>query len=189
MSLLNQNIEELSAMLPQLLLLEPQVKAAAEAVAKSLLGGGKLMACGNGGSAADASHLTTEFVCRFDKDRKPYAALSLAAHGGDITAIGNDYSFDDLFARQLAAFGRKGDVLVAFSTTGRSENVRRALLASKQFGVTSIAFLGKGGGACTQLADIELMVPGTSTARIQEGHKLLLHTICDIVEVELQAVE
>jgi D-sedoheptulose 7-phosphate isomerase len=176
-------------MLPQLKSLELQVNAAAEAIAKSLLSGGKLLACGNGGSAADASHLTTEFVCRFNKDRKPYAALSLATHGGDITAIGNDYAFEDLFARQVEAFGRKGDVLVAITTSGKSENIRRALLAAKKSGVTSVAFLGRDGGTCAGLADIELLVPGAITARIQEGHKLLMHTICEMVEVELQAAQ
>jgi D-sedoheptulose 7-phosphate isomerase len=189
MSFLNQNIEHVKTMLPQLLALQPQVDAAAAAIAKSLLAGGKLLACGNGGSAADASHLTTEFVCRFNKDRKPYAALSLATHGGDITAIGNDYAFEDLFSRQIEAFGRRGDVLAAFTTSGQSENVRRALIAAKQHGIISIAFLGKDGGKCAGLADIEMIVPGTITARIQEGHKLLLHTICEMVEVELQAAE
>jgi D-sedoheptulose 7-phosphate isomerase len=189
MSFLSQNIEDVKAMLPTLQALEQQVNAAAAAIAKSLLAGGKLLACGNGGSAADASHLTTEFVCRFNKDRKPYAALSLATHGGDITAIGNDYAFEDLFSRQVEAFGRKGDVLTAFTTSGKSENVRRALLAAKKAGVISIAFLGKDGGTCAGLADIELRVPGTITARIQEGHKILLHTICEQVEVELQTAE
>ena len=189
MTFLEQNIEDVKAMLPNLQALQPQVNAAAAAIAESLLAGNKLLACGNGGSAADASHLTTEFVCRFNKDRKPYAALSLATHGGDLTAIGNDYAFDDLFGRQVEAFGRKGDVLTAFTTSGQSENVRRALIAAKKFGVISIAFLGKDGGKCAGLADIELIVPGTITARIQEGHKILLHTVCEMVEVELQAAQ
>jgi len=189
MSVLAQNIEDLKAMLPQVLHLDKQVSAAAAVLAKSLLNGGKLLACGNGGSAADASHLTTEFVCRFSKDRKPYAALSLAANGGDLTAIGNDYAFDDIFARQIEAFGRKGDVLAAFTTSGRSENVRRALMTAKACGVTSIAFLGKDGGTCDGMADIQLLVPVTLTARIQEAHKLLLHTICEIVDIELQAAQ
>ena len=167
--------------------MEPQVDAAAKAISRSLLSGGKLLACGNGGSAADASHLTTEFVCRFVKDRRPYPAVSLATHGGDLTAIGNDYGFDDIFSRQVEAFGLKGDVLCAFTTSGQSNNVRNALLAAKKCGVTSIAFLGRDGGPCTGLADIELLVPATVTARIQEGHKLLLHTICEMVEVDLQA--
>jgi len=108
MNFLMQNIEDLKAMLPQLQTLRPQVDAATAAIAESLLAGGKMLAAGNGGSAADASHLTTEFVCRYHKNRKPYAALSLATHGGDLTAIGNDYAFDDIFSRQVEAFGRKG---------------------------------------------------------------------------------
>jgi len=186
MSFLTQNIEDVKTMLPHLQALELQVNAAAAVIEKSLLAGGKLLSCGNGGSAADALHLTTEFVCRFDKDRKPYAALSLAAHGGDLTAIGNDYCFEDIFARQVEAFGRTGDVLVAFTTSGQSENIYRALLVARQRGVISIAFLGKDGGKCAGLADIELIVPGTITARIQEGHKLLLHTLCEIVERGLE---
>jgi len=189
MSFLMQNIEDLKAMLPQLQTLEPQVDAAAAAIAGSLLAGGKLLAAGNGGSAADASHLTTEFVCRYHKNRKPYAALSLATHGGDLTAIGNDYAFDDIFSRQVEAFGRKGDVLTAFTTSGQSENIRRALIAASESGLTSIAFLGKDGGRCAGLADIELIVSSTITARIQEGHKLLLHTICEMVEVDLQKAD
>jgi D-sedoheptulose 7-phosphate isomerase len=189
MSVLAQNIEDVQKMLPQLQALEPQVETASNAIAAALLAGGRLLACGNGGSAADASHLTTEFVCRFNKDRKPYAAISLATHGGDITAIGNDYAFEDLFARQLEAFGRKGDVLAVFTTSGESENVRRALLAAKKIGLTSIAFLGRKGGKCAGLADVELLVPVMTTARIQEGHKLLLHTICELVDTRLQAAQ
>ncbi len=157
-------------------------------ISKALIGGRKLLACGNGGSAADASHLTTEFVCRFNRDRRAYPAISLAAHGGDLTAIGNDYAFEDIFARQVQAFGISGDVLAAFSTSGNSENIRRALVAAKASGVNTIAFLGRDGGCARDLADIELVVAGTITARIQEGHKFLLHTICEMVEEYFQTV-
>jgi phosphoheptose isomerase len=169
-------------MLAGLAELQPQVARAADTIATALLSGHKLLACGNGGSAADASHLTTEFVCRYSRDRRPYPAISLATHGGDMTAIGNDYAFDELFARQVRAFGQPGDVLIAFTTSGQSENVRRALAAAKEAGVTSIAFLGRDGGLCAAMADVELIVRGDVTARIQEGHKLLLHTICEMVE-------
>ena len=169
-------------MLTGLVELEPQVVLAADAIATALLGGHKLLACGNGGSAADASHLTTEFVCRYSRDRRPYPAISLATQGGDLTAIGNDYSFDELFARQVGAFGLPGDILVALTTSGQSENVRRALVAAKESGMITIGFLGRDGGSCAGLADIELMVRGEVTARIQEGHKLLIHTICEMVE-------
>lgn len=189
MTALTKNIEDVRQMLPQLQALQPKVDSAAAAISKTLLAGGRLLACGNGGSAADASHLTTEFVCRFNQDRKPYAAISLATHGGDITAIGNDYAFEDLFARQVEAFGRPGDVLAAFTTSGASENVRRALVTAKQCGLTTISFLGRNGGKCAGLAEIEMIVPGMITARIQEGHKLLLHTICEMVDESLQAAE
>ena len=185
---LANNIAAAQQMLAGLHALSPEVDRAADAIATALLRGNKLLACGNGGSAADASHLTTEFVCRFERDRRPYPAISLATHGGDMTAIGNDYSFNDLFARQVQCFGQPGDVLAAFTTSGRSENVVRALRAARAGGVLSIAFLGRDGGACAGLADIELIVRERVTARIQEGHKLLLHTVCQIVEERFAAV-
>jgi phosphoheptose isomerase len=184
---LQRNMHAATAMIAGLSSLEPQVIRAADMLATSLLSGHKLLACGNGGSAADASHLTTEFVCRFNRDRRPYPAISLATHGGDITAIGNDYAFDDLFARQVECFGQPGDVLAAFTTSGESENILRALRAAKNAGVFSIAFLGRGGGRCAGIADIDLIVRDEVTARIQEGHKLLLHTICEIAEERLHA--
>jgi D-sedoheptulose 7-phosphate isomerase len=187
--MLHRNTEELRGLLTQVDGMGAQVAAAGNELAAALLRGNKLLACGNGGSAADASHLTTEFVCRFNKDRRPYPAISLATHGGDLTAIGNDYDFLDLFSRQVQAFGQKGDVLMAFTTSGKSENVRRALVEAKKQGVFSIAFLGKDGGTCTGLADVEFIIRSTTTARIQEMHKLLLHTICELAEVQLQERE
>jgi phosphoheptose isomerase len=187
--MLHRNAEELRALLTQAEGMSAQVETAARELATALLRGNKLLACGNGGSAADASHLTTEFVCRYNKDRRPYPAISLATHGGDLTAIGNDYDFLDIFARQVQAFGHQGDVLMAFTTSGKSENVRRALVAAKQQGVFTIAFLGKDGGTCTGLADVEFLIRSTTTARIQETHKLLLHTICELAEVQLQERE
>jgi phosphoheptose isomerase len=179
------NIADARALLEQLAGLESGIEAAADMIAAALLSGHKLLACGNGGSAADASHLTTEFVARFDRDRRAYPAISLASHGGDLTAIGNDYSFADLFARQVQAYGRPEDVLVVFTTSGRSENIVRALAAAKDLSVKTIAFLGRDGGKCAGLADIELLVGSKITARIQEGHKFLLHTICELVEEQL----
>ena len=179
------NIADAKALLEQLADLESSIEAAAETIAAALLSGHKLLACGNGGSAADASHLTTEFVARFDRERRAYPAISLATHGGDLTAISNDYSFADLFARQVQAYGKPGDVLVVFTTTGNSENVVRALVAAKDLSVKTIAFLGRDGGKGAGLADVELLVRGKVTARIQEGHKFLLHTICELVEEQL----
>ncbi|HLL90913.1 MAG TPA: SIS domain-containing protein [Tepidisphaeraceae bacterium] len=160
---------------------------AAAVVAASLTSGGKLLTCGNGGSAGDAMHMASEFVCRFDGDRPPFAAMCMNASGGDLTAIGNDYTFEDVFARQVQAFGRPGDVLVAFTSSGNSRNVLRAVEAARAIGVRSVAFLGKDGGFTRGVADVELLVPGTVTARVQEGQKLLLHTLCELVEPALRA--
>jgi D-sedoheptulose 7-phosphate isomerase len=186
---LEQNIADARATLQQLKHLESQVEAASAIIADVLLSGHKLLACGNGGSAADASHLTTEFVSRFERERKGYPAISLAVHGGDLTAIGNDYSFADLFARQVQAYGRPGDVLVVFTSTGKSENILRALKAAKEHSLKTIAFLGRDGAQCAGLADVELLVAGKKTARIQEGHKFLLHTICELVELQLAPID
>ncbi|HEY6245868.1 MAG TPA: SIS domain-containing protein [Pyrinomonadaceae bacterium] len=182
---LEENIEEAMAVLESLLDLQEQIEAASTLIAKALTTRHKLLACGNGGSAADAAHMTTEFVCRFDGDRRPYPALCLATHGGDLTAVGNDYAFEDIFSRQVEAFAQKGDILVAFTTSGNSENVRRALESATRVGIDSIAFLGRNGGKCKGLATVELIVSNDSTARIQEAHQLLLHTICEMVEESL----
>jgi phosphoheptose isomerase len=179
------NVAEAKAVLQQLLELEGHVEAASAVIAEALLSGHKLLACGNGGSAADASHLTTEFVVRYDRERRAYPAISLACHGGDLTAIGNDYSFADLFARQVQAYGQPGDALAVFTTSGNSENIFRALVAAKDLKLKTIAFLGRDGGECAGMADVELLVAGKITARIQEGHKFLLHTICELVDEQL----
>ncbi len=182
---LKANIAAAVETLQQLAGLEAEVKAAAMTIAAALLSGHKLLACGNGGSAADASHLTTEFVMRYDRDRRGYPAISLAANAGDITAGGNDYGFAEVFARQVQAFAKPGDVLVVFTTTGNSENIVRALTAAKTLNITTVAFLGRDGGRCAGLADIELLVRSNVTARIQEAHKFLLHTICELVDEQL----
>ena len=185
--MLRDNIADAQSMLTTLLPLEPQVVRAADLLGDALLRGNKLLACGNGGSAADASHMTTEFVIRFQADRRPYPAISFTANGGDLTACSNDYTFDEVFARQVRAYGQHGDILFAFSTSGNSENVLRALQTAKREGITSVAMLGRDGGRSTGIADVELIVPHAVTARIQEAHKLLLHTICELVELRLHA--
>ncbi len=185
--MLRDNIADARAMLETLLPMEPQVTRAAGLLADALLRGNKLLACGNGGSAADASHMTTEFVIRFQADRRPYPAISFTANGGDLTACSNDYSFDEVFARQVRAYGQTGDILFAFSTSGNSENVLRALQMAKREGITSVAMLGRDGGRSAGIADIDMIVPHAVTARIQEAHKLLLHTICELVELRLHA--
>jgi phosphoheptose isomerase len=186
---LRTNVAAATELLQRLPDLEAQVEAASAIIAEAFLSGHKLLACGNGGSAADASHLTTEFVARYERERRGYPAISLASHAGDLTAIGNDYSFADLFARQVQAYGKPDDVLVVFTTSGNSENIFRALVAAKQLKLKTIAFLGRDGGECAGMADVELSVGGKLTARIQEGHKFLLHTICELVDEQLLAAE
>jgi D-sedoheptulose 7-phosphate isomerase len=165
--------------------LDAQIGKAADLITESLRSGNKLLVCGNGGSAADAADFSTEFACRFVEDRRPYPAMNLAAGGSLITATANDYGFEEIFARQVRAFGVKGDVLLAVSTSGKSKNIRRALEEAKTGGLKTIALLGRDGGSAKDIADIDLVVPGGSTARIQEAHKFLLHVLCEIVESRL----
>lgn len=166
--------------------LEAPLGRAAEMVSRCLTGGHKLLACGNGGSAADAAHFATEFVVRFDRDRRAFPAIALSDSSSTLTATGNDYSFEEVFSRQVGAFARRGDVLVAFTTSGNSKNILLALDAAKVAGIESIAFLGRDGGAARGKATVELIVPGGVTARIQEAHKVLLHALCEAVEPSLK---
>jgi len=144
-----------------------------------------MLVCGNCGSASDATHLATEFLCRFMGDRRPYPAISLTANGEFMTAVCNDYHADEIFARQVWGLGEKGDVLIAFTTSGKSINVLRALEEAKHKQMKSICFLGRDGGFTRGAATIDLVVQGSSTARIQEGHKLLMHVLCELVDEKL----
>ena len=165
--------------------LDAQLAKAADLIEQCLRAGNKLLVSGNGGSAADASHFATEFVVRFMKDRPAYPAICLTGDGGLLTAAGNDYGFDEVFARQVAAFGLPGDVLICLTTSGKSRNIERALQEAKARKLKTIAFLGRGGGSTLGMADIDLLVRGDSTARIQEAHQLLLHVLCEISETRL----
>jgi len=166
--------------------LEPQILRAADLVRRCLLDGKKLLACGNGGSAADIADFTTEYTCRFLGDRPPFPAINLTADGGLLTAIGNDYGFEEIFARQVAAYGQPGDLLVVATTSGRSKNILRALAEARRLGLPTLALLGRDGGEARGLATVELLVPGNVTARIQEAHKFLFHVICELVEPALK---
>jgi phosphoheptose isomerase len=165
--------------------LESQIGKAAELITNCLTSGRKVLACGNGGSAADAADFCTELVCRFVEDRRPYPAMNLSQGGSLITATGNDYGFKEIFARQVQAFGDSGDVLIAISTTGKSKNIRRAIEEARNRNLKAIALLGRDGGSCAGLAEVDLIVKGNSTARIQEAHKFILHVICEICEGRL----
>jgi phosphoheptose isomerase len=171
--------------LRSLLHLDAQLAKAADSIEQCLRGGNKLLVCGNGGSAADASHFATEFVVRFMKDRPAYPAICLTGDGGLLTAAGNDYGFDEIFARQVAAFGLPGDLLICLTTSGKSRNVERALEEAKPRKLKTIAFLGRDGGSTIGMADVDLLVRGDLTARIQEAHQLLLHVLCETVESRL----
>ncbi len=185
MSHLQRAIEESIVALRSLSTLEEPLYRAAQLVLRSLLSGEKLLVCGNGGSASDATHLATEFLCRFREDRRPYPAISLTANGEFMTAVCNDYHADEIFARQVQGLGEKGDVLIVITTSGKSKNILRALEAAKLKGVESIAFLGRDGGYTKGIATIDLIVPGTVTARIQEAQKVLFHALCEMVEEKL----
>ena len=173
--------ETLDALTP----LEATLEKAAAMTGDALLSGHKLMFCGNGGSANDSAHLATEFTCRFKEDRRPYPAMAFTVDAGLLTAVANDYEFNEVFARQVAAFGKPGDVLIVITTSGKSRNIVAALEEGIRRGVKTIAFLGKGGGFSKGLADLELIVPGSDTARIQEAQKFLLHVLCEMVEDRL----
>jgi D-sedoheptulose 7-phosphate isomerase len=156
-----------------------------EVCARSLRAGGKLMFFGNGGSAADAQHLATEFVVRYRKNRAPIAALALTTDTSALTAIGNDLGFDEAFARQIAALGRKGDVAIGISTSGTSPNILKGLEQARAIGAVAAALGGRGGGKMKALADPLLIVPSETTARIQEMHIMLGQMLCGALEREL----
>src|SRR6476659_5739915 len=182
---LHEAIADATKTLQSLLDLEVQLGEAADAIEKCLRSGNKLLVCGNGGSAADAAHFATELVVRFARDRPAQPAICLAGDGGLLTAAGNDYGFDEIFARQVAAFGLPGDLLICLTTSGKSRNVERALQEAKARKLKTIDFLGRDGGSTIGMADVDLLVRGDLTARIQEAHQLLLHVLCETVESRL----
>jgi len=162
------------------------LKIASAAVA-TLQSGGKILACGNGGSAADAMHLAEELVGRFKNQRRPFPAMSLNADGTLLTCIGNDFSFDEVFSRQIEGLANENDLLICFSTSGNSPNILRALDAAKKKGVQSVALLGKGGGQAKGKADFEMIIPNDDSGRIQEAHTLILHGLLDMIEQNITA--
>ena len=155
---------------------------AAQALAEALGAGRKLLVFGNGGSAADAQHLTAELVGRFQKERAALAAIALTVDTSALTAIANDYSFKQVFVRQIEALGQPGDVAMGISTSGESPNVVAALKAARARGLKTIALTGRDGGAVGQAAEIHVNVPDQNTARVQEVHRTLLHVMCEVIE-------
>jgi len=164
------------------------IAAAAERMVQCLKNDGKILACGNGGSAADAQHFAAELVNRFERERPPLAALSLAADSSNLTSIANDYAYEQVFEKQLRALGRKGDVLLAISTSGNSPSVVRAAAAARELGLVTVALTGRGGGkvgAALGAGDVHVCVPHERTMRIQEVHLLALHCLCDAIDTLL----
>lgn len=160
----------------------PQVDAVAQRLVELYRGGGRLYTFGNGGSSADAQHFAEELVGRFRRERRPLPAQSLSVDAAALTCIANDYSYEDVFARQVEAFVRPGDVVAGFSTSGRSPNVVRGLAAAQAAGATTVLFAGGEGAPARDHADHALVVASTSTARVQEMHVLLLHMLLDRVD-------
>ncbi len=165
--------------------MEQATATAAAAMTEALLAGKKILCCGNGGSAAESGHLSTELLCRLDKDRRALPALNLSGDPSFLTATANDYTFAEVFARQISGLGQAGDILVAFTTSGNSPNILRALEAAREAGIRSIALLGRDGGKAAALADISLIVSASATMHIQEAHQVLLHILCVQIEAAL----
>lgn len=164
------------------------IAAAVEAMCACLRAGGKVLACGNGGSAADAQHFAAELVNRFERERPPLAAVSLAADSSNLTSIANDYGYEQVFEKQVRALGRKGDVLLAISTSGNSPSVVAAMRAARELGLVTVALTGRGGGkmgAALGAGDVQVCVPHERTMRIQEVHLLVLHCLCDGIDAQL----
>ncbi len=162
-----------------------QVLLAADMLVSALKSRNKVLVFGNGGSASDAEHLAAELVGRFARDRQGWPAVSLTADSSVVTAIGNDYGFDQIFARQVEALGRQGDIAFAISTSGKSANVIAGLEAAERGGLRRIALTGRDGGLLGRAAELQLNVPHDSVPRVQEVHRTLLHVICELVEREL----
>ena len=168
------------------------VAGAIETLTACLINGGKILACGNGGSAADAQHFAAELVGRFEVERQELAAIALTTDTSILTAVGNDYSFDQIFARQVRALGHAGDVLLAISTSGNSGNVIEAIRSAHEAAMPVVALTGRGGGQVGEMLrddDIHLCVPADRTARIQETHLLVIHCLCDGIDALLLGVE
>jgi D-sedoheptulose 7-phosphate isomerase len=165
--------------------LSPEIEKAARVLADAAAKGNKILFCGNGGSAADSQHLAAELMGRYLKDRSPLAAAALTVDTSALTAIGNDYGYQDVFSRQLRGLGRPGDVLVGLSTSGNSENVLRAVSAAREIGIATIGLTGGNGGKMSALCDVSICVPAKDTNHIQEMHIAVGHWLCGFVENEV----
>ena len=175
--------DEHLAVISELKAQQPVLEAIAREMTAAVFEGKKILWCGNGGSAADAQHLAAEFVGRFRRERKPLASIALTTDTSVLTSIGNDYGYDHVFSRQVLALCEEGDIVVGISTSGNSANVVEALQAAKECGAFTVAFTGQGGGKMGGIADAQICVPTKDTARVQEGHILCGHMLCDWAEL------
>ncbi len=184
-AIFNASMEVKMASMP---VVAESVANASHAIIESLLGGGKVLTCGNGGSAADAQHFSSEMLNRFERERPGLPAISLTTDTSTLTSIANDYDFEEVFSKQIRALGNSGDILVAISTSGESENINEAILAAQEREMRVIALSGREGGRLASLLtsrDIEIRVPSDSTARIQEVHILIIHCLCELIDGQL----
>ncbi len=167
---------------------QPDIEGFANICRTALEAGCKVLLCGNGGSAADSQHLAAELVGRFQKERRGLPGIALTTDTSILTAVGNDYGFDTVFSRQVEALARTGDVVVGLSTSGNSPNVVKALEAAKAIGAFAVGLTGHGGGKLAEISDICIRVPAEVTARIQEGHILIGHIVCQLIDEEVSGV-
>lgn len=168
--------------------LAPAISEASRLMVQALASDGKVLSCGNGGSAADAQHFSSEMLNRFEMERPGLPAVALTTDSSTLTSIGNDYDYEEIFAKQVRALGRPGDVLLGISTSGNSQNVIRAVMAAHEGGLRVVALTGRDGGPIAQILnsdDVEIRVPGERTCRIQEVHILVVHCLCDLVDAQL----
>ena len=168
--------------------ISPSIVRGGEIMSQSLLDDGKILSCGNGGSAGDAQHFSSEMLNRFEMERPGLPAMALTTDSSTLTSIANDYAYEDIFAKQIRALGRQGDVLLAISTSGNSENVCRAIVAAHERAMKVVALTGHEGGRMADLLgddDVEIRVPATRTARIQEVHLVVIHCLCDLIDTNL----
>ena len=181
-SLITTSIDQHLELINKLYSLESPIAAAIDIAITCLSNGGKLMFCGNGGSAADSQHLASEFTGRFVKDRRPLAAMALSTDSSALTCISNDYAFSEVFSRQIIGLGKAGDCLFGISTSGNSENIFHAVKVANELNINTIGLLGRDGGKLAPLCHCSIIVPSDITARIQETHILIGHIICDATE-------
>lgn len=185
MSTISQHFKDSAASILDNAHLELQIEAAAKKIYASFQAGGKLLICGNGGSAADAQHLSSELLNRYKRERRELPGIALTTDGSTLTSIGNDYDFAQVFSKQVSALGQAGDVLMVITTSGNSANIARAVAVAHEKSVTVVALNGKGGGKLSPVLsgnDIDIVVKGDVTARIQEVHGLIIHCICELID-------